>query len=125
MAKQKINGAQLPTINRQNNGSNITEASVLTQHGWKAGQPGVAATLQITVTFPVAYTNVPTVIATFGGDTTTVTSTLGSGGANVNNAIVEAITVSTTGFVMRFVSLGGTNWAANNTVYGHWVATGV
>lgn len=108
---------------RNNNGSNIAETTAVLQTGWVAGQPGVAASMNITITFPSAYTNVPIVVATFGGDTAGVTSTLGAGGANINNATAEAIGISTTGFTLRIWNTS--NWAANNTVYAQWVAIGV
>lgn len=119
-----VTGAKITnySTSRRNNSSNITETAALVQTGWVAGQPGVAANISIVITFPVAFTNVPIVTATFGGDTTTVTATLGLGAANINNAYAEAISLTTTGFTVRIVATS--NWAANNTVYAQWVAIG-
>jgi hypothetical protein len=112
------------STNRDNNGTNVTETIASLQTGWVCGQPGVAANINFNVTFPIVFTNVPIVIAVMGGDTAGVTSTLGAGGANVNNAIAEAISISTTGFVLRVYTPNGGNWAANNTVYAQWMAIG-
>lgn len=123
-----ITGTQLTNsykINRNNNGSNIAEPSSKIQTGWVAGQPGVNASITIAITFPVAYTNVPIVVATFGGDTSGVTSTLGSGGGNVKQAISEAFSITTTGFSLVVLTRDNTDWATNNTVYAQWIAVGI
>lgn len=112
------------STSRDNNGSNTTENAALIQTGWAATQPGAASTATMTVTFPVAYTNVPIVVAVYGGDTAGVTSSLGSGGINVKQAYADASNLSTTGCTLTAATRDSTNWSANNTVYVQWIAIG-
>lgn len=111
------------TVQRRNNTANVGETSVV-QTGWVNATPGVVNAISITVTFPVAYTAAPIVVATFGGDSTGATSTLGSGTVAVNNAFAEAVSITTTNFVLR-IATPGANWAAGNTVYAQWIAIGL
>lgn len=108
--------------NRQNNGSNITETVAKVQTGWVAGQGVGNTAVSFTITFPVAFTNVPIVTCTFGGDTAGVTSTLGSGGANVSAAYAQARSLTTTTFSLTVTGSG--TWSTSNTVYVHWIAIG-
>lgn len=110
---------------RNNNGTSADEPNALIQSGWLAWRPGAVNASNQSITFPKAYTNPPVVVVSFGGDTGTTSSTLGAGGANVNNAAAEAIAISTTGFTTRIASIGASAWAAGNTVYVQWIAIGV
>lgn len=112
------------STNRRNNGANVNETAAKIQTGWAATQPGNSASATIAVTFPIAFTNPPIVTATFGGDTTGVTSTLGGGGGNVKQGVAEAFGISTTGFSLVILSRDGSSWATNNTVYAQWIAIG-
>jgi hypothetical protein len=114
----------LPKVSRNNNGSTTTEATAKIQTGWIAFQPGANSAANTVITFPVAFTSIPIVTATFGGDTAGVTSTLGVGGANVNNGWAEAFAETTTGFTIRIKS-DGAAWTATSTVYVKWVAIGI
>lgn len=123
----KVTGAQISGIdvNRRNHSTNIVNSNAKIQSGWAYGTPGVASTINLSITFPVAFTVAPIVTATFGGDTAGATSTYGSGNANVKNAYAEAISITTTGFTIRVVTGDASNWAAGNTVYAQWIAVGV
>lgn len=112
------------STNRNNNGSNIAETSAKLQTGWVNGTPGSSSIITISTTFPVAYTNVPIVVAAFGGDTAGTTTTLGAGGSNVNNASAEAISLTTTGCTIRISTLSAAAWSGVNTVYAQWIAIG-
>ena len=114
-------------FSRRNNTTNITEAGAKIQTGWVA--IAVASTTpnaSATITFPVAFTNVPIVNCTFGGDTAGATSTLGSGAANVQGAGAMARSVTTTTFIATAGTFNAANnWTSGNTVYIHWTAIGV
>jgi len=111
------------STNRGNNGSNIAETVAKVQTGWVATQGNGTGAAGGTITFPVAFTNVPIVTITFGGDTAGVTATLGAGGANVNGAWAIAKSLTTTGFAWTVNTSGGT-WSTSNTVYAQWTAIG-
>lgn len=113
------------TISRNNNGSNVTEGTAKIQSGWVAIAGAANPTLSTTVTFPVAYTNVPIVVAVYGGDTSGSTSTLGSGGINVKQAYADATSLTTTNFLAYAATRDGTNWSVGNTVYIQWIAIGI
>lgn len=116
-----------PTFgNMNNNGTNAAYTpNTQIQTGWAAAQPGAAPSINLTVTFPKAFANVPIVVASYGGDTAAVTSTLGAGGPNVKQAFVEAYSLKTTGCTIFVTSRDNSSWAAGNTVYVQWIAIGI
>lgn len=113
----------LPKVSRNNNGTDITEAASKFQSGWIAVTPGSVSKGSQAISFPVSYTNVPIVMVNFGGDTIGATSTLGSGGANVNNCYAEAISLTVSGFTIRYIGDG--TWSGVNTIYFQWIAIGI
>jgi len=120
--------ARLPLVGtgRQNNTSNtVTNPRIET--GWVAiPVSSTTPNATIVITFGSAFTSVPIVLATFGGDTAGASSTLGAGGANVQAAAAMARTVSTTGATLTAGTFNSSfNWTSGNTVYIHWIAIGV
>lgn len=123
MTRTKITPAQM-LINRSNNGSNTTETAARIETGWIALTATAASTVQGTITFPVAFTSVPIVTATYGGDTAGASSTLGSGAINVKQAYADAVALTTSGFTALAATRDATNWTAGNTIYIQWIAIG-
>lgn len=124
-----VTGVQLASYltQRNNNGANVIEQAAIIQTGWVAVHiSGSQTNATSAVTFPIPYTNVPIVIATFGGDTAGNTSTLGAGGANVQAAMGMARSVTTTGASITANTGNSSNtWPSGTTVYIHWFAIGV
>ena len=122
-----ITDLRVASIVRQNNGTNVGLFGAKIQTGWVAipvatTSPGATAS----VTFPVAFTNIPIVIATYGGDTAGATSTLGAGGPNIQGATAQARSVTTSGFSATASTLNASaTWTTGNTVYIQWVAIGL
>lgn len=109
---------------RQNDTTNITEATAVIQTGWGVIVPGTFAVASETVTFPVAFTNKPIVTVSFGGDATSAT-TYGSGGFTIKKASGAAIAISNTNFGAYVFTLDGSNWSAGNAVFYQWIAIGI
>ena len=122
-----VTGAKIATykVNRQDNASNSVESAAKLQSGWKvvAINTGQARYI-IDVTFPVAYTDKPIVLAINGGDCLT------AGGSAYGNGILsitgtwrsQAQAITTTGFQMVLEANG--NPGANGYVWGQWIAIG-
>ncbi len=122
-----VTGAKIATykVNRQDNASNSVESAAKLQSGWKvvAINTGQARYI-IDVTFPVAYTDKPIVLAINGGDGLT------AGGSAYGNGILsitgtwrsQAQAITTTGFQMVLEANG--NPGANGYVWGQWIAIG-
>ena len=113
--------AQLP---RQDDTTNSTQENVLLQYGWGVVNGAVVTAINDTVTFPVSYSSRPIVTVVYGGDQIGGTAAYGNGVASRNNGFVEAITITTTGFVARIASSPSTNWAVGDFIYYQWFAIG-
>lgn len=111
-------------ILRQDNTSNSTETAAKQQsgEGFIVNDTG-ANTISETVTFPSAFSFIPIVVATFGGDHGSST-TYGAGGNNVSGRVhIKAHTISTTGFTVQLHNGEGVNFSSGNSFY-QWIAIG-
>ena len=110
--------------NRSNNGTTITETAANIQTGWIAGTVSTANNqLEVTVTFPVAFTNPPIVVCIFGGDQMSGTIAYGTGSDTVQgNVSSKAVDITTTG--CHLWAFAPANWAAGNILYWQWIAIG-
>lgn len=122
-----VTGTQISTyrIIRQNDTTNTTEltARILTGWGWIAYDTGANTVLE-TVTFASAFTNLPIVQVTFGGDHGSST-TYGAGGNNISGRVhAKAHSITTSTFVVQLHNGEGVNFSAGNAFY-QWQATGV
>ncbi len=110
--------------NRSNNGTNTTETTAKLQTGWVGAVIGTAsATASVAVTFPVAFTNPPIVVAIFGGDQASGTIALGNGGNSQQGDVSsKAVSITTTGCVLY--AYAPSNWVTGNIVYWQWIAIG-
>lgn len=111
------------SVSRQNNTSNSTATGQRVEVGWTGGIGNGTTHINITVTFGTAFTTIPIVVATYGGDQTGTTLTYGSGGININYASVWATAVTITGFTLRIESPSG-SWTTGQAAYAQWQATG-
>lgn len=128
MAKQQANGGQIKNLSatRHNSTTKVKQADVRIEFGWGAFTiAGAAASSgQEVVAFDTAFTDIPIVTITFGGDQTSGAEALGSG-ANVihGSATAKVTSVSVNGFSAYVWTSGGT-WPVGSVVYYHWVAIG-
>lgn len=119
-----VTGSKIANYNttRQDNTTNSTETTARILTGWGVITPGVTNVATEAVTFNSAFVNLPIVTIICGGDNASST-TYGSGGNNLQGAVVsKAHTITTTGFT-AYMSAPG-NWAAGNTVFYQWIAIG-
>lgn len=113
------------SIQRQDNTTNTTVTAAKVQAGW-GFIANVTSTDAVTktVTFPVAFTQIPIVTATQGGDNASST-TYGSGANAVEGRLlIKAYSISTTGFTVQIRTGGATNLGAGNSFF-QWIAVGV
>lgn len=115
----------LNNIPYQANTSNSVRDGVLIQHGYGVMAAGAAGTKSETVTFPTAYSAIPIVVVTAGGDDTAGSTTFGAGGAEDKSFFAYAHTPTATTFVAKADSRDGTSWAAGTTVFYHWLSIGL
>lgn len=111
-------------IVRQNNTSNSTENTARILTGWGVIAVGGVATGTEVVTFNSAFTSIPIVTLTYGGDHASST-TYGSGGINLKQAFGGAILLTTTTFTAYIRSADGSNWPGGAQVFYQWTAIGV
>lgn len=126
MAKQKINPAQQPDIKRQNDTTNTAPAGARIETGWGWIQVGGGAVAQVseTVTFNTAFTTLPIVLMTYGGDAGNVAASYGTGGGvALGAAATKASNITTSNFIATITA--GSNWPAAQTIYYQWIAIGV
>lgn len=110
--------------NRQNNTTNTQVANTRIESGYIAIPTAVNSTVSATVTFQTAFINVPIVVAVYGGDIASVTTTLGAGGINLKQAYADAVSLTTTSFLALAGTRDSTNWPAGGTVFIQWIAMG-
>lgn len=111
-------------IVRQNNTSNSTENTARILTGWGVIAVGGVATGTEVVTFDSAFTSIPIVTLTYGGDNASST-TYGSGSINLKQAYGGAISLTTTTFTAYIRSADGTNWPGGAQAFYQWTAIGV
>lgn len=96
--------------------------SMLSGHGFFV--IGASASGTDTVTFSRAFSELPDVIVTFGGDTTGST-TYGSGGNNVKGPVsIKAVDITLTTFDVYIHSSDATPWLSGDVVFYQWFARG-
>lgn len=113
------------TIRRSDNGTNTTLSGAKIQVGWLRIQAAAQSTVIGNITFPEAYASAPIVVATYGGDVGTNNAAYGQGGMNLKQAYVDAVNVTSTGFVAVAATRDSTNWPTTGTVFVQWIAIGV
>lgn len=111
-------------IVRQNNTSNSTENTARILTGWGVIAMGGVATGTEVVTFDSAFTSIPIVTLTYGGDNASST-TYGSGSINLKQAYGGAVSLTTTTFTAYIRSADGTNWPGGAQAFYQWTAIGV
>ena len=120
-----VTGAKIATyrVARQNDTTNVTEntAKILTGWGWVA-VGGLGTGIEI-VTFSSAFTTLPIVTLTYGGDHASST-TYGAGTVSLKQAFGGAIGITTTGFSAYVRSADGSNWPAGANAFYQWTAIG-
>ena len=104
--------------------TNSVRSSVLIQHGYGVLSPGVAANANETVTFPTAYSAIPIVLISAGGDDTAGSTSLGQGNVEANYFLTEATGLTSTNFNAVVRVANGANWAVGTTVFYHWLSIG-
>lgn len=113
---------------RQDNTTNSTEDNVLIQYGWGFITGDTTEIIKETVTFPVAYTSAPIVMATRAGNLVgsnpSAVSDLTAAPFATNVTIpVASQSITTTNFILNMARSSGT--FSNTTRYGYtWVAIG-
>ena len=112
--------------NRSNNGTNITEATAKIQTGWAVITAGGSSpTVSQTITFPVAFTNLPIVVLTPGGDAVSGSTSYGNGNNSIQaNQSGKAVAVTTTNFAAYVDSRSG-NYTLGQEVFVQWIAIGI
>lgn len=110
-------------VARQNDTTNSALTSARFESGYGILVPGVSPAANEAVTFRTAFSSPPIVLITSGGDHASST-TYGSGSAIFKFFLTEAGLVTVSGFQAFVRTSDGTNWAAGNTVFYHWLAIG-
>lgn len=126
LANTAVTGAKIdfPSFNnRQNNTTPATGTPLREEFGWRGAIGNGTGTLVLAVTFTTAFTSLPIVEATFGGDVASATISYGSAGANIHSAWVMATNITLTGFNIILKADTGT-WNTNHSVYAQWHAKG-
>jgi hypothetical protein len=120
-----LTNASTIQIKRQNDTTNSSTTGVRIETGWGVFAQGAAANKSETVTFNTAFTTIPIVTISSGGDQTGGTIALGNGG-NVEKGpfAIKAYGESTSGFTAHAHTSDGTSWSATANVYYKWVAIG-
>lgn len=125
IADASVTGAKIATyrVARQNDTTNVTEntAKILTGWGWVA-VGGLGTGIEI-VTFSSAFTTLPIVTLTYGGDHASST-TYGAGTLSLKQGFGGAIGITTTGFSAYVRSADGSNWPAGANAFYQWTAIG-
>lgn len=114
---------------RQNDTSNVTETTAKVQSGWgRMTFMGQNAYMAESVTFPQAFSSIPLVIVSHGGDRTAAqgSGSYGGGGNNIHGQVYGACyNITTTGFMAKAgTSAAGGNYSAGDTIYYQWFAIG-
>lgn len=118
-------GIVIIDVKRQNDTSNTTVTGARIESGWGVFAQGEAANKSETVTFNTAFTSIPIITISYGGDQTGGTIALGNGG-NVEKGpvAIKAYGESTTAFTAHAHTTDGTAWSATANVYYKWMAIG-
>lgn len=127
LASNSVTGAKIASYstNRSNNGSNVAETTAKMQTGWIGAAAGSTTnTVVLNVTFPVAFTGLPIVVATNGGDQTSGAIVYGNGGSIVQGQIFAKVTAITTTGCIIYCFSPTANWVAANVIYAQWIAIG-
>lgn len=114
-------------VNRQNDTTNTSPTGAHMETGWGVMAISTGANgWQETVTFNTAFSSIPIVTLTCGGDAVTAAGTAyGTGGNNIVGAwSSKAMTPTTTNFIARLNTSSGANAGANGYVWYQWMAMG-
>lgn len=112
-------------VSRQNNTTNSVIQNARIDTGWGWIQVGGSAVSQVseTVTFQTAFTTLPIVVITYGGDAGNTPPSYGTGGGVVlGAAATKASNITTTNFVATMTASG--TWPPAQTIYYQWIAIG-
>ena len=113
--------ARTHIINQQSDTTNTVPVDII-QSGWGVGVPGAVSTFNETVTFPVAFSVLPIVVAICGGDATSA-ATYGSGANTIQlNISTKAHTITASSFIIHMTATAA--WSAGNTLFYQWLAVG-
>lgn len=130
MARTKFTGQQLSgtyPVTRDNNGSIVAEATakILTGWGWMQNTSGSGqAQMSENVTFNVAFSGLPIVLITYGGDAGNVAAVYGTGtGTAFGAAAMKADNITASGFRATMTTAGSLPNAG--TIYYQWMAIGI
>lgn len=111
-------------VNRNNNSTLIVETAAKIQSGWIAISCGGSNTATAVINFPVTFTNVPIVTASYGGDSSS-NSALGSEAVNLKRVSEQySYSETTTSFTYRCYTSDGANWPAGAYAFVKWIAIG-
>jgi len=112
------------SVKRQNDTTNTTVTGAKMETGWGVVTNNTASnSISEAITFSAAFSTIPIVTVTCGGDNASST-TYGSGGVNLAAGIVsQAVGPSTTGFTVLLAKRDSTNFATGFTFY-QWIAIG-
>ncbi len=113
-------------VHRDDNGTYSTETAALIQVGWVAYTFSSSTNQAVVgVTFPQAYTGLPIVVATGGGDQASGAVAYGNGANNIQGSITaKASEIISTGCDIHIYGTAG-GWTSGETVYAQWMAIGV
>jgi hypothetical protein len=113
------------STHRSNNGATVNETAAKIQTGWGAVTVGSTVNqVSTSITFPVAFTNIPMITVSCGGDQASGTVALGNGGNIIQGLVAAKHVIDTTTGTLIYLSAIG-NWTAGNIVYFTWIAIGV
>lgn len=113
------------SVSRQNDTTNNTVTATRIESGWGVFAQGAASNKSETVTFKTAFTSIPIVMISYGGDQTGGTIALGNGGNTEKGPVaIKAYGESTTAFTAHAHTTDGTSWSATANVYYKWYAIG-
>lgn len=128
IADSNVTGAKIANYRtrRQNDTTNTDETAALIQTGWGRVTTGASAVVLESVTFPTAFTSIPIVTISHGGDRSAAqgAGNYGQGGNNVHGQVFgAALLPSLTGFTAKIGSTTG-SYSSGDTIYYQWIAIG-
>ena len=129
MAETKVTSSEISSVptRRQNNTSNTSPngARIETGWGWMQNTTGSSQQqLSESVTFGQAFTDLPIVLVTYGGDAGNVAASYGTGGGvNFGAAMMKASNITASNFTVTMTS--STALPNTHTIYYQWIAIGV
>lgn len=119
-----VTAAKRAAFDRRNHTTNTTTTAPSFEYGWVYVDAGTSSSKDVAVTFPTAYSSAPIVFVTSAGrDASGTPAAIGDFDTTKGNSIVHTLSVTTSGFTIRFATGDGTNYA-NQILGAAWLAIG-